>query len=216
MINLYTMKSDSPNVRKVTIMLDEVGLPYKIRHVEKGDDGKFADEFLAINPNATVPAIVDEDTGSVVFESAAILYYLAEKTKQLLPPDLDGRGEVMKWLMFEAANIGPVMGELYYYMLYASDNLSESHLQRYKDKLARYCLVLDRQLSGQKYLCGQYSIADIAIYPWLVILEDIAGISPGDYSHLSKWAGEIGDRSAAKPDYNARSETFSDTRSASM
>ncbi len=198
MINLYTMKSASPNVRKITIMLREVGLPYRIRHVEKGGDGKHADDFLAINPNATVPAIVDEDTGSAVFESAAILYYLAEKTKQLLPHDLSGRGEVAKWLLFEAANIGPSMGELYYYMLYAGDDVPEIHLQRYKDKLARYCSILDSQLTGREHLCGRYSIADIAIYPWTIILEDIAGINLSEYHHLHSWANAIGRRSAAK------------------
>jgi len=208
MITLYTMKSASPNVRKISIMLEEIGLPYTVKHVEKRSDGAFADNFLAINPNATVPAIVDEDTGNAVFESAAILYYLAEKTKKLLPADTSTRGEVIKWLMFEVANVGPVMGELYHYMLVASEDLSVGHLQRYKDKLARYCSILDRQLTRRMYLCGQYSIADIALYPWSVILEDMAEINISDYPNLNNWAIAISNRSAVKPAVEARNNGF--------
>ena len=196
MIILYTMKSESPNIRKISIMLEEIGLPYTVKHVVKQSDGKFADDFVAINPNATVPAIVDKDTGTTLFESAAILYYLAEKTKKLLPTNLQARAEVIKWLMFEVANMGPVMGELYHYMLIDSDEIPDAVLQRYKDKLVRYCAILDRQLEGREYLCDEYSIADIALYPWSVILEDMAEINLGDYPNLKNWATAISNRSA--------------------
>ena len=199
MITFYRMGSDSPNIRKVSIMLEETGLPYTTMLVEKQNSGKLADDFLAINPNGTVPAISDNDTGTTVFESGAILYYLAEKTKKLLPNDLQTRAEAIKWLMFEVANMGPVMGELYHYMLMDPEQISDIHLQRYKDKLVRFSGILDRQLEAREYLCGDYSIADIALYPWTVILEDMAEISLGYYPNLKNWAATISKRPATKP-----------------
>lgn len=196
MIVFYTMNSASPNIRKISIMLHEVGLPYTVKRVEKQGDGKFPDDFLAINPNASVPAILDQDSGSSIFESGAILHYLAEKTRKLLPADLKTRGEVIQWLMFEVANMGPVMGELYHYMLMEAEDISEAHLQRYKDKLVRFCSILDRRLDGREYLCGGYSIADIALYPWSVILEDMAEINLRDYPNLENWVTTIGNRPA--------------------
>lgn len=196
MIVLYTKQSDSPNIRRVSIMLQETGLPYTVRHVEKGEDGKFPDAYLAISPNATVPAIVDQENGASLFESGAILLYLAEKTKQLLPADLKSRGEVFKWLMFEVANLGPAMSELYHSLILETAEVSEAHLQRYRDKLARYCSILEQRLDGREYLCGDYSIADIALYPWCVVLEDFAEVNLGDYPRLSRWAATIGKRPA--------------------
>lgn len=198
MIHFYTLHSASPNVRKILIMLAETGLPYTVKRVEKQDDGKFPEAFFAINPNGTVPAIVDHDTGSAIFESGAILHYLAEKSGKLLPRDPASRGEVVKWLMFEAANMGPVMGELFHYLLIDPDSLSDAHLARYKGKVARYCAILDRQLEGGDYLCGDYSIADVALYPWTVILEDMADVSVSDYPDLQQWASRIGSRPAAQ------------------
>lgn len=194
MIILYTMLSTSPNIRKITLMLDETRLPYTIYKFEKQVDGKLPDEFLAINPNGTVPAILDKDNGAVIFESCAILYYLAEKSGKLLPVEIKARGEVMKWLIFEAANMGATMGELYYYLLQATDGLADTHLQRYKDKITRFCLIMDRQLEGREYLCGEYSIADIALYSWYGVLEDMADVSLNEYQHLKKWADTIGQR----------------------
>jgi GST-like protein len=199
MIIFYRMHSDSPNIRKISIMLEEIGLPYTVHLVDKQSDGKFADDFIAINPNATVPAIVDKDTGITLFESGAILCYLAEKTKRLIPVDLHGRAEVVKWLMFEVANMCPTMVELYHYMLIDAEEIPDVILQRYKDKLVRYCTILDRQLDGREYLCDEYSIADIALYPWSVILEDMAEINLGDYPNMKNWATAIGNRSAAQP-----------------
>lgn len=196
MIALYTMSSVSPNVRKILIMLAETGLPYTVKRIEKQSNGKFADDFIAINPNATVPAIVDQDDGSAIFESGAILYYLAEKTQRLLPADVGSRGEVVKWLMFEVANMGPVMGELFHYILMEPEEIQDRHVQRYKDKLARYCTILDRQLDGREYLCGDYSIADIALYPWAEIIEDMAEIKLDDYANLNRWVAAINNRPA--------------------
>lgn len=199
MIIFYTMHSESPNIRKISIMLEEIGLPYTVKRVEKQSNGEFPADFVAINPNATVPAIVDTDTGTTLFESGAILYYLAEKTEQLLPTNLKDRAEVVKWLMFEVANMCPAMVELYHYILTDSGEIPDVVPQRYKDKLVRYCSILNHQLDGREYLCGEYSIADIALYPWSVILEDMAEINLGDYPNLKNWATTISTRSAARP-----------------
>ena len=197
MITLYTMTSTSPNVRKVLIMLAETGLSYTVKRMEKQSDGNLPDDFTAINPNATIPAIVDHDSGNAIFESGAILYYLAEKTRSFMPTNIERRGEVIKWVMFEVANMGPVMGELYHYMLMEPDEIQDIHVQRYKDKLARYCSILNQQLEGRDYLCGEYSIADIALYPWSAIFEDMAEINLNDFAHLKRWVDAIGKHPAA-------------------
>ena len=197
MIILYTMLSASPNIRKITMMLNEAGLPYIVHKFEKQADGKLPDDFLAINPNGTVPAILDNENGAILFESCAILYYLAEKSGKLLPAELTARAEVMKWLMFEAANVGAAMGELYYYLLQATDELADVHLQRYKDKITKFCSIMDRQFENVEYLGGEYSIADIALYPWYDVLEDMADVTLKDYPHLKKWANTISQRPAA-------------------
>lgn len=198
MIILYTMQSASPNILKISMMLKETALPYTVKQMEKQSNGQLPEEFLAINPNATVPAILDQDNGAVIFESGAILHYLAEKSGKCLPADLKHRGAALKWLMFEVANMGPTMGELYYYMLQAVDEVADVHLQRYKDKVARFCTILDRQLEGGGYLCGEYSIADIALYPWYGVLEDMADVNLKDYPKLNGWATMISKRHAAK------------------
>lgn len=195
MIIVYTLGSASPNIRKISIMLEEVGLAFTVRRVEKLSNGKYPPDFIAINPNTTVPTIIDQDTGNMIFESGAILHYLAEKTRKLLPENHIARGEVIKWLMFEVANVGPVMGELFHYMM-DTDEISAAHLQRYKDKLAHHCAILEQQLAGRDYLCNAYSIADIALYPWTVILEDMADINLGDYPRLQNWANRISNRPA--------------------
>ncbi|HUX89680.1 MAG TPA: glutathione S-transferase family protein [Gallionellaceae bacterium] len=197
MITLYTMQSSSPNILKISMMLKETGLPYTVKRMEKQNNGHLPVEFLAINPNATVPAILDQDNGAIIFESGAILHYLAEKSGKYLPADLITRGEALKWLMFEVANMGPTMGELFYYMLHATDEIADIHLQRYKDKVAQFCTILDHQLDGRKFLCGEFTIADIALYPWCAVLEDMADVNLCDYPKLENWAFSIGKRPAA-------------------
>ena len=199
MIIFYRIHSESPNLRKISMMLNETGLPHYVKDIHGQSDGKLADDFMAISPNGTVPAILDEDTGAIIFESGAILYYLAEKSGYFLPADLKNRSEVMKWLMFEVSNMGPTMGEIFHYMVKASDDIADIHMQRYKDKVAQFCVILDRQLDDREYLCGEYSIADIALYPWHVVLEDMADVNLNDYPNLSNWVTAISNRSAAQP-----------------
>ena len=188
---IFYRNTASPNIQKIALMLAETRLPYVAQSVDREPDGAFVNSFRAINPNATVPAILDQDNGVSVFESGAILYYLAEKSGQLLPKEIKARTEVMKWLMFEVANVGPVMGELYHGLLMDNPAFTEHHLPRYRDKLSRFCALLDEQLKRQRYLCGDYSIADIALYPWCGILEDIADIDLHDYAHLHRWTTDI-------------------------
>ena len=197
MIVFYNITSASPNIRKISMMLNETGLPYRVEDIHAHDHGKFTDEFMAISPNGTVPAILDEETGAVLFESGAILHYLAEKSGSFLPADIKDRSEVMKWLMFEVSNMGPTMGEIFHYMVQASDDIADVHMQRYKDKVAQFCAILDRQLNEREYLCGEYSIADIALYPWHVVLEDMADVNLSDYPNLNNWANRISKRPAA-------------------
>lgn len=197
MIVLYTMSTVSPSIHKVTLMLRETGLPYTVRQMEKQSNGELPDDYRKINPNGTVPAILDQENGAIVFESGAILHYLAEKSGKFLPSALKARGEVFTWLMFEAANMGPTMSELFYYMLLAEREIADVHLQRYKAKVAQYCSILDQQLQGREYLCGDYSIADIALYPWCNILEDMADINEHNYPQFRNWASMISKRPAA-------------------
>lgn len=196
MITLYALPSDSPNIKKITLMLAETGIPYTIQRLDKQSNGELAGDFIRINPNATVPAIEDKDTGAIIFESGAILYYLAEKSGKFLPKNLKDRADVIKWLMFEVANMGPTMGELHHYLLKYHDDVPDAILQRYKNKIAQFCSILNQQLDGQEYLCGEYSIADIALYPWTIIFEDMADVKIADYPNLMNWETMIGNRIA--------------------
>ena len=198
MITFYRIANNSPNIKKVSIMLAETGLPHDVQHVERLDNGKLADEYLAINPNATVPAIVDNEAQVTLFESAAILCYLAERSGMLLPDNPQGKGEALNWLLFEAANVGPVVAEIYHYLMLMEDELSDAHMQRYKDKLTRYCEILEQRLEGREYLCGEFSIADIALYPWTAVFEDLAEVELTDYPNLSDWADRISQRPSAQ------------------
>jgi GST-like protein len=198
MLTFYRIPGDSPNMRKVALMLAETALPHTVQLVERESDGRLVEAFRRINPNATVPAITDPDTGVTLFESAAILHYLAEKRGQLLPAAQPARAEAMKWLMFEAANVGPVMGEVYHYLLTDTGELPAEVLQRYKNKLAQFGAILDQQLTGRDFLCGEYSVADIALYPWSLIWEDMADVSLSTYPQLQRWMTTISMRPAVR------------------
>ena len=189
MIIFYRILSESPNIEKVSLMLKETGLDHEVKMVNT-HDGVDA-ELAAISPNGTFPAIVDTDTGATVFESGAILHYLAEKSGMLLPSNGKDRAESMKWLMFEVSNVSPIMLELYHYLLNDAGDLPAFVFDRYKNMLRQFCRILEIQLNQRDYLAGEFSIADIALYPWMVTLEDMAEINVEDYPNLNRWTASI-------------------------
>jgi len=203
MIIFYRVPSDSPNMRKISLMLEETALPYVVKVVEPSNSEARDADFDRISPNGTAPAILDTDTGTALFESGAILHYLAEKSGKLLPAHSVARAEAMKWLMFEVANVCPTMVELHHYVMNDAGEFPDAIFQRYKRRLAKFCAILDQQLAGREHLAGEYSIADIALYPWMVTLEDFADIQLSDYPHLSRWAQAIGNRPATLAVANA-------------
>jgi len=207
MIIFFRKPSESPNMRKVSIMLEETALPYVVKHVEPRHADTIDEEFARISPNGTAPAILDTDTSVALFESGAILFYLAEKSGKLLPSGLGARAEAMKWLMFEAANVCPTILELHHYVMNDSGDIPDTVFQHYKNRLARYCSILDKQLEDREYLAGQYSIADIALYPWMVTLADMAEIDLVDYTNLNNWTQTINNRLMTKSISQADSPT---------
>ncbi len=167
----------TPNGVKVSIMLEELGLPYEAHKVDFADGDQFTPEFLSLNPNNKIPAIIDpngpDGKPMPLFESGAILIYLAEKTGKLMPEDPVGRYQVIQWLMFQMGGIGPMFGQLGYFTHFAGKEIEDPRpAKRYIEESARLLEVLDGQLEGRDWVCGEYSIADIAIAPWLRIVRD--------------------------------------------
>src|SRR5258708_21894640 len=168
MIDLYTW--GTPNGRKVSIMLEETGLPYRVHKVDISKNEQFKPEFLALNPNSKIPAIVDQEGPGgkplPLFESGAILIYLAEKTGKLLPTDPAARYTVLQWLMFQMGGVGPMFGQVHHFLRAAPEPVPYA-IERYGKETRRLYGVLDVQLGKAAYLAGEYSIADIATYPWV-------------------------------------------------
>ncbi|WP_457648685.1 glutathione S-transferase family protein [Profundibacter sp.] len=167
----------TPNGVKVSIALEELELPYEAHKVSFADGDQFTPEFLSLNPNNKIPAIIDPDGPDgkpmPLFESGAILIYLAEKTGKLMPKDPVGRYQVIQWLMFQMGGIGPMFGQLGYFTHFAGKEIEDPRpAKRYIEESARLLEVLDGQLEGRDWVCGEYSIADIAIAPWLRIVRD--------------------------------------------
>lgn len=183
MIELYTFTT--PNGRKPTIMLEELEIPYNIHVVDIRKNDQFTPEYIAINPNSKIPAIVDTDTDIKVFESAAILMYLAEKTGKFLPTDTKGRYQVIEWLIFQVAGLGPMSGQFNHFKRSAPVQIPYA-IERYEKELLRLYGVLNRQLGDNEYIAGEYSIADIAHYPWIAIYSG-QGINIDEYPHLKRW-----------------------------
>ena len=195
MIDLYT--SPTPNGWKVSIMLEEVGLPYEVRPIALDKLEQKEDWFLRVNPNGRIPAIVDRDEGDfAVFESGAILIYLAEKTGKLLPAESGARSRVLQWLMFQMAGVGPMQGQSNVFFRYAPEKIPYA-IQRYQNETKRLYGVLDSRLASSEYLAGDYSIADIATWPW-VILHGWAGVEIDDLPNLQRWLGQVGERPAVQ------------------
>jgi len=198
MIIFFRIPSESPNMRKISIALKEMGLPHVEKVIKTGRSDELDKEFVRISPNGTAPAILDTETGVTIFESAAILIYLAEKSGKFLPTESKKRAEVVQWLMFEAANVCPTMIELHHLLLNDTGEYPTELFERYKNRLEKYCAVLDHQLENQEYLAGDYSIADIILFPWTVALEDMAEINLADYPNLNNWVATIASRRSVK------------------
>jgi GST-like protein len=199
MIEVYSWPT--PNGHKVHIMLEECALPYRAIAVDIGSGAQFAPEFLAISPNNKIPAIVDpdgpDDRPISLFESGAILLYLAGKTGRFLPADTRGRYEVLQWLMFQMGSVGPMLGQVHHFRIYAPEKLPYA-IERYTNETRRLYGVMDRRLAKSRYVGGQdYSIADIAIFPWLRSWKN-QGIDWADFPHLKGWFDEIAARPAVE------------------
>lgn len=198
MIDLYTWTT--PNGRKVSIALEELGLPYRVVPVNIGRDEQFKPEFLAVSPNNRIPAIVDCDNGGfALMESGAILLYLAEKTGRLLSRDGVGRMRTIEWLMWQIGGVGPMIGQAHHF-LRAKPGVSEYAAKRYRDEALRLYGVLDRRLEGRDYVVDDYSIADIAIWPWISRFE-WQTIDLNQYPNVKRWYLDIAKRPAVQKGY---------------
>lgn len=195
----------TPNGHKVSLFLEEAGLPYKIFPVNIGQNDQFKPDFLKISPNNRIPAIVDHepaDGGEPIslFESGAILLYLAEKTGQFIPKDLRGRQEALQWLFWQMGGLGPMAGQNHHFNRFAKEKIPYA-IKRYVDETARLYGVLDRRLADRDFVAGsEYSIADMSIYPWIArhIWQDQ---NLKDFPHLKRWFDVISDREATKRAY---------------
>lgn len=190
MIDLYTFTT--PNGRKASIMLEELGLEYNVHKIDITKNDQFTPEFVAINPNSKIPAIVDTDTGMTVFESGAILMYLAEKTGKLLPTEQKERYQVIEWLMLQMGSVGPMFGQLNHFKKFAPEKIDYA-ISRYEKETLRLYGVLDTQLSKGGFICKDYSIADIAIFPWVAIYE-FQGLTLEHHPNLLRWVETLQQR----------------------
>ena len=195
MIELFT--SDTPNGWKVSIALEEMALPYKYQHIRLSLRQQKEEWYLKLNPNGRIPTIIDHDNDDfVVFESGAILIYLAEKTGLFLPKDVKGRSVVMQWLMFQMGGVGPMMGQANVFFRYAPEKIPYA-IDRYQREVRRLLEILDRRLSEHEYLAGDYSIADIATWPWARGY-DWSGVSIDGLPHLQRWLDAVAARPAVQ------------------
>lgn len=197
MIDLYFWPT--PNGQKISIFLEEAGLPYNVIPVNIGTGEQFEPKFLEISPNNKIPALVDHEgpggTSISVFESGAMLMYLAEKTAKFMPTDSRGRWQVVEWVMFQMGTIGPMLGQANHFRNYAPEKLQYA-IDRYGNESRRIFNVMDKRLARHEYLAGTYSIADMASWPWIITRK-----KGGDYDefiNLKRWADAIGERPAVK------------------
>jgi GST-like protein len=197
MIDLYSWTT--PNGRKVHIMLAETGLDFRAHPIDIRAGDQFTPEFLAISPNNKIPAIVDQDGPGgkpmSLFESGAILYYLAEKTGRFLPPEGEPRYRVMEWLMFQMGGVGPMFGQANHFLVYAAEKFEKDKIeygqQRYSKETNRLYCVMDKRLERNEFIAGaEYSIADMAIYPWCRNPER-RGVDPDAYPSVKRWFDQV-------------------------
>lgn len=207
MIDLYFWTT--PNGYKSTIMLAELGLHYRVLPIDITSGDQFGAEFLKISPNNKIPAIVDHDGPGgkpiSIFESGAILLYLAEKTGKLLPTEVRARTNALQWLMFQMGGVGPMLGQAHHFRRYAPEQIQYA-VDRYTNEATRLYGVMDRQLSNSEYLAGDYSIADIATFPW-IRLHRWQGQDLQDFPNLKRWFDAIKARSAVEEGLAVMSET---------
>lgn len=203
MIDLYYWTT--PNGHKVTIFLEEAGMPYKVVPVNIGKGEQFAESFLAFSPNNRIPAIIDHQPSNTahgnervtVFESGAILIYLAEKVNQFYPTNQ--RYDILQWLMWQMGGVGPMLGQNHHFRTYAPEKVPYA-ITRYENEAKRLYAVLNKQLADKDYMVGDYSIADMATYPWTVSHER-QGIVIADYPHVARWQQRMADRPAVARAY---------------
>lgn len=219
MIDLYTYTT--PNGRKPAILLEELRQPYTIHKVDISQGEQFSSKFVAINPNSKIPAIVDRDHDLAVFESGAILIYLAEPTGRFLPTAFRDRAKVIEWLMFQMANIGPMFGQLGHFRNAAPEKIPYA-VDRYRKETLRLLGVLESQLANHAYIAGEYSIADIATFPWVIAAKSAyMGISLDEFSQVERWIEAMQTRPAVqvgmsilKPEFQSDYGTVASTNAA--
>ena len=196
MLDVYSWKTS--NGRKVTVMVEELGVPYVLHKIDIGAGDQFSDAFTAINPNQKIPAIVDSegpDGGPyTVIESGAILMYLAEKHGRFLPAGMAERYEVIQWLMFQMGGVGPMFGQAHHFRMAAKEEVPYG-IERYTKETRRLWGVLDRRLEGREHLAGEYSIADIAVFPWTA-RHEWQGIALDEFPNVARWYRAIERRPA--------------------
>lgn len=202
MIDLYYWTT--PNGHKITLFLEETGLPYRILPINIGQGEQFAADFLRISPNNRIPAIVDHDPADggaplSLFESGAILLYLADKTGRFIAPDLRGRNETLQWLFWQMGGLGPMAGQNHHFTQYAPEKIPYA-IERYTRETARLYAVLNKRLADREFMAGDYSIADMASYPWIVPHER-QGQNLDDFPHLKRWFAAIRERPATQRAY---------------
>jgi GST-like protein len=207
MIDLYYWTT--PNGHKITIFLEETGLDYTIKPVNIGEGEQFDEAFLKISPNNKIPAIVDrrpDDGGQplAMFESGAILEYLSEKTGQLVPPNLRERWQTIQWLHWQMGGLGPMLGQNHHFKQYAPEKLPYA-IERYEKEAERLYGVMDDRLRNRDFLAGEYSIADIACYPWAA-LHERHGVDLGQLPNVKRWLEAISERPAVKRAYEKADE----------
>lgn len=195
MIDLYT--AGTPNGYKVSILLEELEVPYQVHAIDITQNEQKDPAYVRLNPNARIPTIVDRDNEDfAVFESGAIMIYLAEKHDRLLPAGVKRRSQVIQWLMFQMAGIGPMQGQANVFFRYFPETIQPA-IDRYQNETHRLYTVLERQLEGRDYICDSYSIADIACYTW-VYYHEWAGVSLDGLPNLTEWLARIDDRPAVQ------------------
>ena len=195
----------TPNGWKISIALEELGLPYRVKPVNIGRGEQFAPDFLALSPNGRMPAIVDDEPAGgggplAIFESGAILVYLAEKCGRFLPRDVRGRSDVLAWLFWQVGGLGPMLGQHGHFRLYAPEKIPYA-IERYERETKRLYGVLERRLAGREHICGEYSIADMACWPW-VVTHKAQGIDLAGFPEVARWYGALKERPALRRGYD--------------